>query len=312
VTVEKTLTKYFWILNLATLALVAWLLAGGTSQLAAAGLSGLLPEQGAGPQAGPALPAGPLNQRARDGSDILGRNIFDSVIGPIRPGGLSDDDDDDGEPLALAEGELPMVPCPNGRFTLLAAVASSSAPEWSFATVSVDRQTNLYRVGDRIGDREVSGISWRYLFLRGTVDECYVDMFGDAKAEKPRTRPAALAVADDLGKGIQVDGPNERTVDRALVDAALANPAQFARSVRVRPYKKDGEVTGFRLRRIQKGSPLEMLGAQQGDIIHAVNGVNLTSVDQALAAYQNLRSDSRLNFSITRQGKPQNLNINIK
>jgi type II secretion system protein C len=309
---EKAFTKYFWVLNLVTLALVAYLLAGGTSQIAAASLSDLLPETRAGiPQTGTALSASPANLRARDGSAILNRNIFDSIIGPIRPGGLGDEADD-GEPLVLAEGDLPMVPCPDGRFALLAAVASSQAPEWSFATVSVDKQTNFYRVGDRIGDREVSGISWRYLFLRGTSDECYVDMFGDAKTEKPRPKTASMAVADDLAKGIQVDGPNERTVDRALVDSALANPAQFARSVRVRPYKKDGEVTGFRLRRIKKGSPLEMLGAQQGDIIHAVNGVSLTSVDQALAAYQNLRGDSKLNFSITRQGKPQTLNINIK
>ncbi|HUT78127.1 MAG TPA: type II secretion system protein GspC [Polyangia bacterium] len=309
---EKALTKYFWILNLVTLALVAYLLAGGTSQLAAAGLSDLLPAHEAGQQSGPALPVGPVSLRARNGGAILDRNIFDSIIGPIRPGGL-DGETDDGAPLALTDGDLPMVPCPDGRYALLAAVASSTTPEWSFATVSVDRQTNLYRIGDRIGEREVSGISWRYLFLRGTADECYVDMFGDATSEKPRTKPMSLAAAgDELSKGIQVDGPNERTVDRALVDAALANPAQFARSVRVRPYKKDGEVTGFRLRRIQKGSPLEMLGAQQGDIIHAVNGVNLTSVDQALSAYQNLRSDSKLTFSITRQGKPQNLNINIK
>jgi general secretion pathway protein C len=311
---ENAINKYFWVLNLVTLALVAWLLAGGTSQIAAAGLAGMLPDPRAGGPRPAQLPvAAAASLRSRDGTDILNRNIFDSVIGPIRPGGLDDDDLDDDHLEALADGDLPMVPCPEGRFALLAAVASSQNPEWSFATVSVDRQTRLYRIGDRLGDREVSGISWRYLFLRGTTDECYVDMFGDAKGEKPRAKPVSLAVAgDDISQGIQVDGPNERTVDRALVDAALANPAQFARSVRVRPYKKDGEVTGFRLRRIQKGSPLEMLGAQQGDIIHSVNGVNLTSVDQALAAYQNLRADSKLTFSITRQGKPQNLNINIK
>jgi len=101
-------------------------------------------------------------------------------------------------------------------------------------------------------------------------------------------------------------------VDRRVVDQALANPTQFARSVRVRPYKKDGEVTGFRLRRIKKGSPLELLGAQKGDIIHSVNGIDLTSVDKALAAYQNLRSDSKLTFQITRKGRPQDLTINIR
>lgn len=309
---EKALTRYLWVLNIVTLALVAYLLAGGASRLGAAALFELLPEREAGFGAAPVSSSQPTGVLARDGADILSRNIFDSAIGPIRPGGYEEDLPEDEDAMALAEGELPLVPCPAGNFTLMASVASSNAPEWSFATVSVDRQTRLYRIGDRIGDREVSGISWRYLFLRGTVDECYVDMFGDPKAAPPRVAARVIASADDISQGIQVDGPLERTVDRAVVDAALANPAQFARSVRVRPFKKDGEVTGFRLRRIQKGSPFEMLGARQGDIIHAVNGVKLNSVDQALAAYQNLRGDSRLQFEITRGGKPQTLGISIR
>lgn len=309
---EKLLTKHFWVLNLLTLTLVAYLLAGGAGRLAAAALFDVLPAPQAGDaRVAPVSASKPAAMREQDGSDILSRNIFDSAVGPIVPG--SDDypiDDDD--LLDLEDGELPMIPCPDGRYTLLASVASSSKPEWSFATVSVDRQSRLYRVGDRIGDREVIGISWRYVFLRGASDECYVDMFGETKAPARRAKAPKRLAAKDIKAGIQRDGPFERTVDRAVVDAALANPAQFARRVRVRPFKKGGEVTGFRLRRLQKNSPLAMLGARRGDVIHSVNGVNLTSVDQALAAYQNLRNDSRLRFEITRRGKPQVLTVNIR
>ncbi|HUT76952.1 MAG TPA: type II secretion system protein GspC [Polyangia bacterium] len=307
---EKFLAKYFWVLNVATLALVAWLLAGGVGQLAAAALSELLPgvEDASLPKI--AVPRTPAPGRLPDGTPILERNIFDSMIGPILPAEDPDDDDDDGDTADLEPEDLPMVPCPAGKYELLAAVASSR-PEWSFASVSVDKQTRLCRVGHSIGDREVAGISWRYLFLKGPADMCYVDMFATPEKEKPRTSSVKLAKAD-IKNGIRVDGPNERTVDRALVDAALANPAQFARSVRVRPYKKNGKVTGFRLRRVKKGSPFEALGAGRGDIIHAVNGVPLTSVDQALAAYQSLRTESRLQFDITRKGKPETLTINIR
>jgi type II secretory pathway component PulC len=69
---------------------------------------------------------------------------------------------------------------------------------------------------------------------------------------------------------------------------------------------------GFRLRRVQWGSPLEKLGAKRGDIIHSVNGINLTGVDKALMAYQGLRSDNQLVFHITRRGKPVDLKINIR
>ena len=75
---------------------------------------------------------------------------------------------------------------------------------------------------------------------------------------------------------------------------------------------KDGQIAGYKLRRFSKGSPLELLGAKKGDIIHSVNGTKLTSVDQALNAYQNLRTNSRLTFSITRKGKPMDLSISVR
>jgi type II secretion system protein C len=309
---EKALTKYFWVFNLVTLAVVAFLLASGTGEMVAANVSELLPQT--------EQPDGPARRginrprvsrpsfSKRDGTDILRRNIFDSVVGPILR--TPEEEFDEFDVGRGAPGELPIVKC-TGGVKVMSTVASPDNQAWSFATLTTGGQTDLYRVGDEVEGRTISGITWRYVFLRGTADECYVDMYGAEEPGKPKPKRPVVARGDIAG-GIQVDGPNERTVDRSVVDSALANPAKFARSVRVRPYKKNGEVTGFRLRRIKKGSPLELLGAKKGDVIHSVNGVGLTSVDEALAAYQNLRNENRLVFSITRKGKPTELTINIK
>ena len=194
-------------------------------------------------------------------------------------------------------------------------MANPTQTEWSFASISEGRnEKRLCRSGDVVGNRVVSGITWRYLFLRGDRDECFVDLFGEQKnlrkkgARSSGKRLSRKAMRD----GIRKIGANERAVDRSVLDQALANPARFARSVRVRPYKKNGEVVGFRLRRVKGNSPLAKLGARRGDIIHSVNGVPLTSVDKALTVYQNMRNESRLVFSITRKGKPQELTIHIE
>jgi type II secretion system protein C len=311
---EKALTKYFWIFNLATLSAVAFLLASGTGEMVAASVTELLPQPAQDetriPRPGLGHRGGISSYAKSDGSDILRRNIFDSKVGPI----LRTPEDELAElnsDFGDIEG-LPVIACPGGGVTVLSTVASPQNPAWSFATLTAGGQTDLFRVGDEVDGRTIYDISWRYVFLRGSSDICYVDMFGGQEPGKPKPKRATVASKDDIKSGIQVDGPNERTVDRSVVDQALANPTKFARSVRVRPYKKNGEVTGFRLRRIKKGSPLELLGAQKGDIIHSVNGVPLTSVDQALAAYQNMRNESKLTFSITRKGRPTDLVINIK
>ncbi|NLN62409.1 MAG: PDZ domain-containing protein [Myxococcales bacterium] len=313
---EKITSRLFWILGPLLLILIAYFLASGTSELIAAKVSDLLPTPKASevPTITTAAVAAVPN-----GNIILRNNIFDHTARNL---------DKDPEPppaVYLPEGPMPLVPCSTSA-KLLTLLASSSDPAHSWAMLEVGGKRTSVRPGDGFEGRTVSAISWRYLLLQGANDECYIDMFLDPNAPPPPPPPtaatagatadAAAATTDAapsaLANEIQVESDTERTVTRAVVDQALANPTMFANSVRVRPYRQDGKVTGFRLRTIDKGSPLELLGAQRGDIIHSVNGVSLTSVDQALAAYQGLRSENQLTFTVTRRGQPVDLKINIK
>ncbi len=314
---EKLLTKYFWVFNLVTLAAVAFFLADGSSEIMASKLGEMLPESEGSARAS-TQPRRPTSKRwsAPSGDVILTRNIFDSTFDPLA---VEEEVPEPEEvPDTVGEGGLPLVPCTDGKVKLLATVASRYDQDWSFASISEGKETRLCRVGDDINSRTVSGITWRYLFLRGTSDECYVDLFGDGKAVKKNPRKSNARAKkesgkkDDIKDGIQDISETEKVVDRSVVDKVLSDPTQFIRSVRVRPHKKNGKVVGFKLRRFRSDSPLALLGAKKGDIIHAVNGKALTSVDQALGAYQNLRSENSLTFSITRNGKPMDINVGIR
>ncbi len=308
---EKKLTKYFWIIILVTLAIVAFFMAQGTNELVAGTVAKFMPPPA--PNVDVKIKTVTSQKKysssVRNGDIILTRNIFNSTLGEIDE---TESDDTDSAPQII-DGELPVVQCDIPGIKLLAMVAAGRDPEWSFANLEINGEKNLYRMGDAINDRVISDIGWRYLMLKGSRDECFIDMF-DQNPKKARTKPAPQkrgAPSNDT-KGISVDSEFERTVDRSIVDQALANPTKFAKAVRVRPYKKNGKVVGFRLRRVQRGSAIEKLGAKRGDILHSVNGIELKSVDDALTAYQKLRSDNKLIFSITRKGKPVDLNINIQ
>ena len=313
---EKTLTRYFWVLNLITLAVVAYLLAGGTGELVAASISESLPSTGHRTLLAAGKPGRRKDASAGqtpDGSAILRRNIFDSTF---LAGDENDEFDSDDVDLLGEEDELPLVPCSGGGVSLLATVAADDDPEWSFATISEGKEKKLCRVGDRVGDRTVSWITWRYLFLRSPSEECYIDLFGEPGGDKKsskrdRSAPGASS-GTDIKDGIKIISDTERVVDRSVIDQVMTEPSKFIRSVRIRPYRENGQVTGFKLRRFDSKSPLGLLGAQRGDVIHAINGVKLTSVDDAMSAYQNLQTMNDLTFSITRKGKPMEMNIRIK
>jgi hypothetical protein len=313
---EKFLTKYFWVLNLVTLAAVAYFLADGTGQLAATKVGEFFNSKELSQKKATARPTSQRIWTTPDGSEIIDRNIFNSSFNP-------DDEADDEPPedIRPADGaDLPLVPCTDGKVTLLATVASRYATDWSFASIELGKDKKLCRVGDDVEGRMVSGITWRYLFLRGTSDECYIDLFGTPedmahlpKRDKGRDeRLNAANSPDDLKNSIQDISETEKIVDRAAVDKMLSDPSKFIRSVRVRPQKQNGQVVGFSLRRFQPNSPLALLGAKRGDIIHSVNGVDLTSVDKALNAYQSLRTSNDLTFSITRDGKPVDIHIKVQ
>lgn len=316
---EKALTKYFWVFNIITLIAVAYFLANGASQIIAAKIEEMLPAAKTAPlkTTRPRTRAASRRIAPPNGDAILSRNIFDSEMGPIsriEDPGLSSDPV---ELQPLESGDLPLVPCTDQSVKLIGLVASRDEVMWSFASVEEAGKTRMLRVGDESANRTVSGITWRYLFLRGQTDECYLDMFRNpnevpptpAAAPKPTAAPAqGGGYADRITKR----SDTEAEIDRSLVNELLSDPTKFIRSVRVRPHRQGGKVTGYKLRRFRADSPLALLGAQKGDIIHSVNGVDLTSVDKALGAYQNMRSANDLTFSITRAGKPVDLKISIR
>ena len=317
---DKLLTKYFWIFNIAVVTAVAYLLAAGVGEILATQIEDMLPKVAPAKRTAKTKvrPTARRSTAVPKGDSILLRNIFDSITGPVsRYPEVEAPDEGMTEQTVNADG-LPIVPCSINNIRIISTVASRDDTDWSFATVDTGGgNIRMYRTGDELSGRKVSGVTWRYLFLRGTTDECYVDMFPDPNAKTPPPRPQASsgpagpppAGADSR---IQKVSENEAVVERSLINELLANPTNFVKSVRVRPQREGGKVVGYKLRRFQANSPLAALGAQKGDVIKAVNGVDLTSMDKALGAFQSLRSANDLTFSITRAGKPMDMKISIR
>ena len=74
----------------------------------------------------------------------------------------------------------------------------------------------------------------------------------------------------------------------------------------------DGEFDGYRLSAIRRNTLADQLGIKNGDIIHAVNGQPLNSVQSAMNAYNTLRTDSSFCFEISRRGSPTELCYEVR
>lgn len=96
-------------------------------------------------------------------------------------------------------------------------------------------------------------------------------------------------------------------VKQELVDYYTSHLIEAQSLANTHWLKKDGENYGFRILRVRCGNDLYQLGFRGGDAVIAVNDEPITSLPQAIRAYQKLRSKKRLRVDIRRNNKPMTL-----
>jgi general secretion pathway protein C len=97
-----------------------------------------------------------------------------------------------------------------------------------------------------------------------------------------------------------------------LPRAPLLEPRCTSVQARIVPNLKDGATDGFKLFSVRHGSLFEKLGIKNGDVIHGINGLALTTPDRALEIYSQLQTAKSLVVELTRQGQPLKLTYNIE
>jgi general secretion pathway protein C len=115
--------------------------------------------------------------------------------------------------------------------------------------------------------------------------------------------PPPSAPATGFGATLRQTGPDTYAIQRQDVENTLANLNQVALQARVVPSFTNGVAKGFKLFAMRPDSIYARLGLKNGDILQRVNGFALDSPPNALEAYQHLRSSSRIELEVERDGQ---------
>ncbi len=208
---------------------------------------------------------------------------------------------------------------------LQATMESTDDPEMSLATVydTESGTVGLFGVDDVLRPGVVvMSVDQGMLHLRNNAALEYIEL-GAAPPEAP-AKPTEVPKDDEKkedekkddrnipGAEDAINCPNENLciVERAFVESLISNPMALAKQARIVP-AKDGEV-GFKFYGIRKGSLPKLLGLKNGDKLVAVNGEEMTGIDQAMGLYTKLRRASNLQVTIERKGKSINKEIQIQ
>lgn len=309
---ETLLRKYLWAVDLLAIALCAVFSARATAGLIESRMvqsAAAMPKRHAVRAASP----GPVVY-SKGADEILKRNIFCSGCPPILP-----PPEDPNKPKEPAGPEPPTRTALPLKLMAVMYSPPPHDPRWSMAVIR-DTETKgagPFSIGMKVRDAEIEDIQETrvYLKISDTKHE-FLDLF-DAPPPAPDKPKEAAGPSTDplvaaLDAGLKKTGEHSFEVQKTALDALTGNMAALSRAARIVPEVRDGRPVGFRLFSIRPDGPFAKIGLQNGDVISAINGLEMNSPDQALAVYTKLRTASHLTVAVERNGQKITKDYNIR
>jgi len=197
------------------------------------------------------------------------------------------------------------------QISLLGTIAGDEQSARAIIEDQQKKEQNLYRIGDTVQNAVVSRILRGKVVLRVNGRDEILTM-----EEKKKDTGRESGQKNRPSRRTEVTRPattrNSITLDRQEITESLDNIGDILSQVRVEPYMQGGKAAGLQVSDISPGSIFASMGLEDGDVVQAVNNRQIKSPDDVVAFYQDLKSASRLNLLITRDGRRRVLNYNIR
>jgi len=307
--VETLLRKYLWAVDGLVVAMCMIFLARASSTAIEKKLVVSGPPAKAAVRTPVASAAAPVYTKQIE--EILKRNIFCSACPPI----LGKPEEGGGTPVAPPLQRTAL----NLKLLAIMFAPPPADPRWSMAIIrdNDSKSAGPYNVGSKLRDATIDDIVEDRVYLDfGGGRREYLDLLD--RPQPPAGAPAVAAapstdpLSAELDKGIKKLGEHNYEVQRATVDSLLGNMGALAKGARIVPETRDGKPAGFRLFSVRPDGPFAKIGLLNGDVVSAINGLEMTSPDQALLAYTKLKTANHLSVAIERNGQKITKDYNIR
>jgi len=308
---QDFLRRNFWAVHLSVIAVGCYLTAGVTTEVAAMLLLKPAP-RAAGQAAAPAAVPKSVkpDSKVSLAGTLGGHNVFDA----------------EPEIVIAEEGEGAAEPEPKSidiDLDLLGTLVSPN-PEWSLATIRLQGQSKLVRIGVVLNDTvTVAEIASRYLILQQGALTKVVRLWEEKgsgarpglASAGPKPPPAIggpAPGASDFSKGVKKLGAYDFQIDRGMLEENLQDLTKLGMQARIVPNYEDGKYHGFRLVGIRPDSLYRAIGLESGDLVKRVNGRDIDTPNKAIELFESLRSSPTISLDVERRGQKATMSYSIK
>lgn len=204
------------------------------------------------------------------------------------------------------------LPETNLKLTLRGLIASSNPDEARAIVADPSGKENFYRIGDQLpGNAELEEIhADRIVIERGGRFET-LKLPKESLSSVITSTTARTDTRAPLSQRSPALAPRQSYSLREYRDTLLNDPQKVADLVRINPHYEQGRFAGFKLQPGRDASFLSRYGLQPGDVVTAVNGVQLDSPAKGFGLMKDLAGADTLDLVVDRNGVAQRFTLPI-
>jgi len=171
-------------------------------------------------------------------------------------------------------------------------------------------------------EEEIDG----FILKRASAKEAYfvkegkeyiLRLFEEKQKDKSATgtvEPVSQSLAQSSGtvdsKIMSRDGV--RLIPRSLLKSYTSDMARAVKDIGLRPVRSDGQMLGYKVRFIRRGSPLSQLGLRRGDVIKAINGEDIVDFRGPMNILKTADTIEGLTITVVRKNEEKELEYEVK
>ena len=193
------------------------------------------------------------------------------------------------------------------KIALLGTVSGDRQNAAAVIQETAKRTQSLYKEGDTIQDATIIKILRGKVILRVGNKNQILTM-----EEQATSSPKGPGAPSSRRRSALPQPATTITLDRSMVSKSLENMNELISQVRVRPHYKDGEADGLMLSQVRPNSFFSKMGLRNGDIIQGVDGEPITSPDDIMDLYEELKEGSSVSLQIGRRGQNKTMTYRFK
>jgi general secretion pathway protein C len=191
------------------------------------------------------------------------------------------------------------------------AIIESQGRQVSYLAEEVVQGTRA-EVAQILPDRVILSVNGRFetLMLDGLDFSKKVSMPVLAAREAQDMGPQKIEQSE-----LQINATADPDVKEAIIETReelLSEPGKLFDYIRVSQAMSDGELIGYRLSPGKEPALFKQMGLQNNDLAVAINGYQLTDLQQAMAAINELRNTSDATITIERDGEQIDVQFSLQ